>query len=80
MSGGWDPFAPQQAAPPRDEETEALAVLLRQRGELVLRLAERELRAPGWRPGEGAAEAAWREGRKEVWRWLRHLVNGNEEA
>jgi hypothetical protein len=74
MSLEVDPFGappPGEPAPDLDRVAwEVMIAALRPVAVSVRHLAEAELMRPSWRPGETVEEAAFREGRKRVWRDL----------
>lgn len=85
-----DPFA--EARPPRRAADQARAqavhdawaavvAALRPVAASVTMLADEEIARPSWRPGETIEDAAWREGRKMVWReLLRRMDERGDEA
>lgn len=70
----FDPMGPPgQAAGAtlRDAEAwRAVAAALRQVAPSLRVVAARDLDQPSWRPGERVEDAAYAEGRKQVWRML----------
>jgi len=72
---GWQPFDPvTDASLPADEALAALAAALRAVRGPLRAVAEAQLMAPSWRPGETAEHAAYVEGGKAVWRTLLALA------
>ena len=71
----WQPFDPvMDMSLPADEALAALAAALRAVAPQLRAVAEAQLMAPSWRPGETVEHAAYAEGGKAVWRFLMQIT------
>jgi len=78
----WQPLAAPAASRPQPAKHDAqawraVASALRSVAPDLTALAHAELQAPSWRRGQSVEEAAFAEGRKDLWRELLRII---EEA
>lgn len=74
----FDPLSPRAAAAPSGKHAvpawRAVASALRAVAPDIEALAQAELAAPSWRAGQGVEDAAFAEGRKDLWRELLRVM------
>lgn len=74
----FDPLRPPLAAPPARRHAapawRAVAAALRAVAPEIEALAQAELAAPSWRAGQRVEDAAFAEGRKDLWRELLRVM------